>query len=91
MQKESLEIANCLIESLDKGINFISYDGLRNAVRDKGIKMYDAVEYCVDMILDIIEKYAQEKGFEIYYPDQIFIYKGRYIHAVAGSITIIVR
>jgi hypothetical protein len=89
--QEITEIVSAIFDGLQEGINFITYDGLRRAIRDKGIILSDAVEYCVDLILNEIEKQAPKRGVEVYYPNQIFVDVNRYRHASAGGITLIVR
>jgi hypothetical protein len=94
MKKEGQEITqitNLIFSNLHEGINFISYDAIRVAIRNKGIILPEAVEYCLDLIINEVEKQAPKRGVEVYFPNQIYIDVNRYRHAPVGCITLIVR
>ena len=92
MREEKIrEIAKEIVNGLDVGVNFISWQDIVSYVRDAADSDLTTTDIALytDRVISEIQTLCERQGIAYYFPNEIYLYRGEYERAKQGGLTMI--
>jgi hypothetical protein len=88
MKKEKIqEIAKKIVNGLDEGINFLSWQDIVSYVREDSDSA--TIALYADRVISEIQTLCRKQGIAYYFPNEIYLYHGEYKRAERDGLTMI--
>jgi len=90
MKEEKIrEIAKKIVNGLDVGVNYISWQDIVSYVREEEDSDPATIALYTDRVISEIQTLCERQGIAYYFPNEIYLYHGEYERAKQDGLTMI--